>query len=633
MAVTLSPHLTVFYEGSIADSATIDVYQSGTTTRVTTYSNGTYLAANTNPIVCNTNGEATIYVNTSTALRMVFKTSGGATIRDLDPIYINPDLSGLTASVAELNILDGATLSTAELNILDGVTATAAELNTLDGITASTAELNTMDGVTASTADLNKTSKLSVKGSDIASAATADLSAATGDFVDVTGTTTITSFGTASTNVEITVRFTGALTLTHNATSLQLPGSANITTAAGDVGKFRSLGSGNWKCASFQKADGSPISGGAPFSDASAISKNSSDSTKQVKLRADNITTATTRSIYSPDADIDLGAVAQNNLIINGGLDYFQRVDPTILTNSISNNAYCADRWKVLTQTTTIQGGRTTGDRAKNAIRLTQNQASAQRFGMIQHLENLVSYPCRSKTVIGQFRIKSSSGNTVRAAIVEWTGTADTPTTNVVNSWTNSTFTTGNFFIATTTTITATGSVTPSASTWTDLTVTGTVSASANNVALFVWTDSAEAQNVTLDITQVGLYLANTQQPWQPEPVAKELAACQRFYSKSYLIDTKPASSGTNATLVTGAGSGSTTYHFSGTYHVKLIASPTLTLYDGAGNANKFTNVTLGTNNNTVNTVTGGTCGFMGYGGSGGLSNVQGSNYAADADF
>lgn len=157
MAVTLSPHLTVFYEGSIADSATIDVYQSGTTTRVTTYSNGTYLATNTNPIVCNSNGEATIYVNTSTALRMVFKTSGGATIRDLDPIYINPDLSGLTASVAELNILDGATLSTAELNILDGVTATAAELNTLDGITASTAELNTMDGVTASTADLNLT--------------------------------------------------------------------------------------------------------------------------------------------------------------------------------------------------------------------------------------------------------------------------------------------------------------------------------------------------------------------------------------------------------------------------------------------------------------------------------------------
>lgn len=39
----------------------------------------------------------------------------------------------VTASAAELNILDGVTATAAELNILDGVTATAAELNTLDG--------------------------------------------------------------------------------------------------------------------------------------------------------------------------------------------------------------------------------------------------------------------------------------------------------------------------------------------------------------------------------------------------------------------------------------------------------------------------------------------------------------------
>ena len=64
-------------------------------------------------------------------------------------------LDGVTASTAELNILDGVTASTAELNILDGVTADANELNILDGVTASTAELNILDGVTASTAGLN----------------------------------------------------------------------------------------------------------------------------------------------------------------------------------------------------------------------------------------------------------------------------------------------------------------------------------------------------------------------------------------------------------------------------------------------------------------------------------------------
>jgi hypothetical protein len=94
------------------------------------------------------------------------------------------------------------------------------------------------------------------KGADIASATTTDIGAATGEFVDVTGTTTITGLGTVAPGIVRTVRFTGALTLTHNATSLILPGGANITTAANDRALFRSLGSGNWLCVVYQKADG-----------------------------------------------------------------------------------------------------------------------------------------------------------------------------------------------------------------------------------------------------------------------------------------------------------------------------------------------------------------------------------------
>ena len=41
------------------------------------------------------------------------------------------------------------TATAAELNLLDGVTATTAELNTLDGITATVTELNYVDGVTS----------------------------------------------------------------------------------------------------------------------------------------------------------------------------------------------------------------------------------------------------------------------------------------------------------------------------------------------------------------------------------------------------------------------------------------------------------------------------------------------------
>ena len=66
-------------------------------------------------------------------------------------------LDGVTSTAAELNILDGVTSTAAELNILDGVTSTAAELNILDGVTSTTAELNILDGVTATAAELNYT--------------------------------------------------------------------------------------------------------------------------------------------------------------------------------------------------------------------------------------------------------------------------------------------------------------------------------------------------------------------------------------------------------------------------------------------------------------------------------------------
>lgn len=81
----------------------------------------------------------------------------------------------------------------------------------------------------------------------IASAATTNIGAAPADYLNVTGTTTITAFDTVEAGIERTLKFEGALTLTHNATSLILPTGANITTVAGDTAVFRSEGGGNWR--------------------------------------------------------------------------------------------------------------------------------------------------------------------------------------------------------------------------------------------------------------------------------------------------------------------------------------------------------------------------------------------------
>lgn len=90
----------------------------------------------------------------------------------------------------------------------------------------------------------------------VASAATCNIGGANSLVVQITGTTTITSFGTDYLGPRF-VRFAGALTLTHNSTSLILPGAANITTAAGDTAIFVPQTAG-WRCVSYTRAAGAP---------------------------------------------------------------------------------------------------------------------------------------------------------------------------------------------------------------------------------------------------------------------------------------------------------------------------------------------------------------------------------------
>lgn len=96
---------------------------------------------------------------------------------------------------------------------------------------------------------------------NLASAGTTDLGTIASHNVQITGTTGITSFGsTAQTDTPLYyIRFSGVVTLTHNGTSLILPGAANITTAANDTGVAQYLGSGNWQVIAFQRVFIGPV--------------------------------------------------------------------------------------------------------------------------------------------------------------------------------------------------------------------------------------------------------------------------------------------------------------------------------------------------------------------------------------
>jgi hypothetical protein len=95
---------------------------------------------------------------------------------------------------------------------------------------------------------------------NVASAATTDLALAGSHNVNVTGTTTITSFGSnASTSLPLYyVKFAGALTITYDGTALITPSGTNILTAANDQAWIEYLGSGNWRIRQYLKADITP---------------------------------------------------------------------------------------------------------------------------------------------------------------------------------------------------------------------------------------------------------------------------------------------------------------------------------------------------------------------------------------
>ncbi len=98
---------------------------------------------------------------------------------------------------------------------------------------------------------------------DLASASTCDIGGVASNYVNITGTTPITSFGTVSAGIWKFVKFAGALTLTHNSTSLILPGGTSILTVAGDTAIAVSEGSGNWRVLVYTSVGGGSSPAGA----------------------------------------------------------------------------------------------------------------------------------------------------------------------------------------------------------------------------------------------------------------------------------------------------------------------------------------------------------------------------------
>jgi len=186
------------------------------------------------------------------------KTQGAAA----NPLWAT--IAGGGDLLAANNLSDVASAATAFGNIKQAASDTATGVVEL----ATTTELLTgTDTTRAVTADA--VAALWEKGSDVASAGTITLGE--GSYFHITGTTTITNidFATAKDGRTAILVFDGALTLTHNATTLKLPGGANITTAANDRCCVVQDATDNVYVAWYQKADGTALVASAAVSAAS----------------------------------------------------------------------------------------------------------------------------------------------------------------------------------------------------------------------------------------------------------------------------------------------------------------------------------------------------------------------------
>lgn len=316
--------------------AKLFTYTAGSATKQTTYTESTGTTPNTNPIVLDSAGRLPqpVWLTTGVMYKFVLAPSTD-TDPPTSPIWTLDSIAGIndTAVSAANEWISGPAptfVSTTSFTLAGDQTSTfhvsrrlkttntggsiystikstsfAASVTTVVVVNDSGVLDSGLSAVSYGIASANNPSLsmdvVARKGTAVASAATTDIWGIAGDYIHVTGTTTITSLGTAPyAGARREIIFDGALTLTHNGTSLILPGAVNIFTAANDRAVVRADTTANMIVVDLIRASGLPAVGlSVPRSYLAGLGMSTAGSSATMTVAAGQATDSTNATVMN----------------------------------------------------------------------------------------------------------------------------------------------------------------------------------------------------------------------------------------------------------------------------------------------------------------------------------------------
>ena len=317
------------------------------------------------------------------------------------------------------------------------------------------------------------------------------------------------------------------------------------------------------------------------------------------------VTTASTSAIAS-------GFTGFRNRIINGEFGIAQR-GTSFVSGANDDDSYNLDRWYVLSD------GNDAVDITQETSTVPTNQLTAialdvetanKKFGIAQIIEQKNCVGLIGGNVTLSFKAKVSSTtklDNVKAAVVAWSGTADTVTSDIISAWgaegTDPTLIANATFENTPANL----SVTTSYATYT---LTANIdTASTKNLIVFIWSDVTDTTaGDFLYITDVQLEAGSTATDFERRPYGTELALCQRYYQTTFAYFEAVVSNGSDYAGVaygatqmranpTATGTSTGAFNFPASAGT-LVVLDTRSVYDrrranGTGAGNFTTSITL----------------------------------------